>query len=67
MGDETRHWQEGKSMMFDDSLLHEAWNETDGVRVVLFLDIIRPMGFPLSLINSLFIKIISISPYIQDA
>ncbi len=67
VGNETRHWQEGKSMMFDDSFLHEAWNETDDVRVVLFLDIMRPMRFPLSIINSLLIKIISISPYIKDA
>ncbi|MEM9217066.1 MAG: aspartyl/asparaginyl beta-hydroxylase domain-containing protein [Cyanobacteria bacterium P01_F01_bin.150] len=64
---ETRHWQEGKSMMFDDSLNHEAWNETEGVRVVLFLDIMRPMRFPLSTINALLIKIIAMTPYIKDA
>ncbi|MDY7002950.1 MAG: aspartyl/asparaginyl beta-hydroxylase domain-containing protein [Cyanobacteriota bacterium] len=67
VGDETRHWEEGKSMMFDDSFPHEAWNETDGVRVVLFLDIMRPMRFPLSFFNELFMKLIAISPYIQDA
>ena len=67
VGDETRHWEEGKSMMFDDSFPHEAWNETDGVRVVLFLDIMRPMRFPLSILNELFMKLIAISPYIQDA
>ncbi|NEO55359.1 MAG: aspartyl/asparaginyl beta-hydroxylase domain-containing protein [Okeania sp. SIO3B5] len=67
VGDETRNWEEGKSMMFDDSFPHEAWNETDGVRVVLFLDIMRPMRFPLSVFNELFMKLIAISPYIQDA
>ncbi len=67
VGNETHHWEEGKTMIFDDSFPHEAWNETDDVRVVLFLDVMRPMGFPLSLINSLFINIIAISPYIQDA
>ncbi|MEB3340633.1 aspartyl/asparaginyl beta-hydroxylase domain-containing protein [Okeania sp.] len=67
VGNETRYWEEGKGMFFDDSFPHEAWNETDDVRVVLFLDIMRPMGFPLSKINSLLMKIIAISPYIQDA
>ena len=54
-------------MIFDDSFPHEVWNETDGVRVVLFLDVIRPMSFPLSILNELIIKIIAISPYVQDA
>ncbi|MDJ0555515.1 MAG: aspartyl/asparaginyl beta-hydroxylase domain-containing protein [Microcoleaceae cyanobacterium MO_207.B10] len=67
VADETHHWEEGKSMMFDDSFPHEAWNETDGVRVVLFLDVMRPMRFPASIFNELFMKLIAISPYIQDA
>jgi len=64
--DEVRHWEEGKCMLFDDSFPHEAWNETDGIRVVLFLDIVRPLRFPLSGINSLLIWLISISPYVRD-
>ena len=67
VGSKTRHWEEGKTMIFDDSFPHEVWNETDGVRVVLFLDVIRPMSFPLSILNELIIKIIAISPYVQDA
>lgn len=67
VGNETHYWEEGKSMMFDDSFPHEAWNETDDVRVVLFLDVMRPMRFPLSLFNEFFMKLIAISPYIQDA
>jgi len=34
---EEAHWTEGKSLVFDDGYTHEAWNGTDGVRVVLFL------------------------------
>ncbi|MGK7877857.1 MAG: aspartyl/asparaginyl beta-hydroxylase domain-containing protein [Xenococcaceae cyanobacterium] len=67
VADEIRYWEEGKSMMFDDSFPHEAWNETDGIRVVLFLDIVRPMRFPLSLFNHLFLQLIAWSPYVQDA
>ena len=34
-------WNEGKDVMFDDTFLHSAENNTDQTRVVLFLDIKR--------------------------
>lgn len=64
---EIRHWEEGKTMVFDDSYPHEAWNKTDEVRVVLFLDVVRPMSFPASLLNHLLINLIRWSPFIRDA
>lgn len=67
VGDETRCWQEGKSLIFDDSFPHEAWNETDGVRVVLFVDVLRPLPFPWSAINETAIRLIAESPFVQDA
>ena len=67
VADEVLHWEEGKGMMFDDSFPHEAWNKTDGVRVVLFMDIVRPMDFPLSWLNNILLKLIAISPFVQDA
>jgi beta-hydroxylase len=67
VGDDIRHWQEGKSLMFDDTFSHEAWNKTEEIRVVLFVDVVRPMGFPLSLLNQIILKLIAISPYIQSA
>lgn len=65
VGDEIRHWEEGKGMMFDDTFPHEVWNDTDEIRVVLFLDIVRPLAFPMSWFNRFFIWLISISPYVQ--
>jgi len=65
VGDEIQHWEEGKSMMFDDTFPHEVWNDTDEIRVVLFLDIVRPLHFPMSWFNQFFIWLISISPYVQ--
>ena len=38
VGDETRRWQSGKTLMFDDTHLHEAWNLTGEHRVVLIVD-----------------------------
>lgn len=36
---ETRQWKEGKCLIFDDFLLHEAWNHTASDRVVLIVDL----------------------------
>ena len=41
-GNETRAWEEGKLMIFDDSIEHEAWNNSNKTRVVLLFDIWRP-------------------------
>lgn len=63
--DEIRNWQEGKSMVFDDSFLHEAWNDSDEIRVVLFVDFERVLPFPLSVINKVVIYLLRKSPFIQ--
>lgn len=67
VGPDIRHWQEGHSLVFDDSFEHTAWNQTDQVRVVLFLDVVRPLQFPVSLLNQAVIKLFSWSPYVQGA
>ncbi len=67
VGQDFRHWREGASMVFDDTFNHEVWNETDETRVVLFVDVLRPLPFPESLINRAIVKAISWSPFILDA
>ena len=62
---QTVHWQEGKSLIFDDTFPHQVRNDTDGYRVVLFLDVARPLKFPLSLINWAIFQIGRFSPLIQ--
>lgn len=42
VGGETREWQEGRAFAFDDTIEHEAWNDSDQPRVVLILDIWNP-------------------------
>lgn len=63
---EVRHWENGKSLVFDDSYLHEAWNNSDEIRVVLFVDFIRPLPFPISLINRAIIWLLAKSPFIKN-
>jgi len=51
VGEEVRHWEEGRMLVFDDSHEHEVWNDTEGVRAVLLMYVIRPLPFPLSWLN----------------
>ena len=66
VGEDFRHWEEGKSLIFDDTYHHEVWNDTDGTRVVLFMDVVRPLRFPANLINAAVIGLIRRSPFIKD-
>jgi beta-hydroxylase len=67
VGPEFAHWEEGKVLVFDDGYPHQVWNDTSGTRVVLFLDIVRPLRFPVNLLNGLMLKLIAWSPFIRDA
>jgi aspartate beta-hydroxylase len=42
VGNEVREWEEGRAWVFDDTIEHEAWNESDRTRVILLFDIERP-------------------------
>jgi aspartyl/asparaginyl beta-hydroxylase (cupin superfamily) len=42
VGNQTREWELGKAMVFDDTIEHEAWNNSDKLRVVLIFDIWHP-------------------------
>ena len=39
---ETRKWEVGKALIFDDTIEHEAWNDSKEDRLVLIFDIWRP-------------------------
>jgi len=39
---QTRSWQEGKCLIFDDTVEHEAWNYSDANRIVLLIDFKNP-------------------------
>lgn len=42
VADDTRQWVPGKAWVFDDTIQHEAWNDSDQLRVVLIFDIWHP-------------------------
>lgn len=58
--DGTRYyWKDGEAVMFDETYLHFAENTTDVNRIILFLDVKRPVSFFLvDWVNELFSRIV---------
>jgi len=50
---EKYYWKNGEGIIFDDNYLHDAANESDEVRVVLWLDLRRKMPFYIAPLNRL--------------
>jgi aspartyl/asparaginyl beta-hydroxylase (cupin superfamily) len=46
VGDKTNYWRESKLFIFDDTLQHQSFNESDKARYCLFVDIARPSMVP---------------------
>ncbi len=38
VGGEKVEWQEGRILVFDDSFVHDVWNDSDELRIVLFFN-----------------------------
>ncbi|TQV87249.1 aspartyl/asparaginyl beta-hydroxylase domain-containing protein [Aliikangiella coralliicola] len=52
-------WKDGEAVMFDETFIHYANNQSDSNRIVLFIDVKRPVNFFLvDWVNTLFSKII---------
>jgi aspartate beta-hydroxylase len=43
VGNDTRPWRMGQAWVFDDTIEHEAWNDSDEVRVILIFDVWNPL------------------------
>lgn len=42
VGETTCEWRVGEAFVFDDTIEHEAWNDSDSLRVVLIVDLWAP-------------------------
>jgi len=42
VGGETREWRAGAAWVFDDTIEHEAWNDSDVPRAILIFDVWNP-------------------------
>ena len=43
VGNEHREWRMGEAWAFDDTIEHEAWNDSDETRVIMIFDIWNPL------------------------
>ncbi len=46
VGEVKHYWKDEKLFIFDDTLMHQSFNETDQIRYCLFVDILRPSMLP---------------------
>jgi beta-hydroxylase len=65
--DRILHWQEGRTLVFDDTFHHEVWNDSDQLRAVLLIQFRRPVGLLGRLVGGLFLLGIRHSQFVQDA
>lgn len=59
-------WHEGEWLVFDDTNRHQVWNESADPRVVLFLQVQRPMRLPGRIAARALIAIIRRTSFVQD-
>lgn len=58
VADEVRAWCAGESLLFDDRMEHEVLNSSAEHRVILIVDVLRPMPWPQHLVNRALIPVI---------
>ena len=59
------HWENGRGVIFDDTNLHDAANESDEVRVVLWLDVARKLPRALDVYNRALLKAVYYEPSVR--
>lgn len=57
IGQDKYSWRDGEDVMFDDTHFHEVTNNTNSVRIILFLDIERPQMGPMKFISKKMIEL----------
>lgn len=66
VGGETRGWENGKLLILDDTFPHQVWNNTAERRVVLLMQIRRPVRPLAHMLGSAFLGAVRYTGYIQD-
>ncbi|UXI68827.1 aspartyl/asparaginyl beta-hydroxylase domain-containing protein [Tahibacter amnicola] len=60
-------WNEGQALIIDDMYPHEVHNDTNGIRVVLFVDFDRPLRGWVRWMNKLILALAPLTPELQTA
>jgi ornithine lipid ester-linked acyl 2-hydroxylase len=67
VGSKIRSWESGRCLIFDDTYEHEVRNDTNQLRIVLFVDFKRPLPLWMHYINSMILEFIQRTPYVKNA
>jgi len=67
IGNDFYSWREGEALIFDDTFNHEVWNDTNGYRVVLFVDFARPLYQPFHWLNLRLLHFGALAPFLREA
>jgi len=59
-------WTEGKGVLWDDIYPHKVYNNTNQNRILLYMDVIRPIDGFLGVLNSTVIKLIQNSDIVKE-
>lgn len=43
VGSQVRSWEKGKAWVFDDTIEHDAWNDSNQIRIIMIFDIWNPL------------------------
>jgi beta-hydroxylase len=60
------NWTEGVGVLWDDTYPHKVYNNTKEIRVVIYMDIIRPLPNLLCKFNKFIVKLASNSQIVKD-
>ena len=58
---ENYSWRDGEGVMFDETFIHAAYNNTDKDRIILFCDVERPLRWKFARVINRFFKKIAVA------
>jgi hypothetical protein len=59
-------WTEGVGVLWDDTYPHKVYNNTDEIRVVIYMDVIRPLSWGLNALNRFILLLACNSKIVKD-
>lgn len=66
VNNEKFNWEEGDALIFDDTYIHEVYNNTSEPRIILFIDIRRPLHKNLYNLTTNILKYSSLNKMVKE-
>jgi beta-hydroxylase len=59
-------WTESVGVLWDDMYPHKVYNNTDEIRVIIYMDVVRPLRWGLNALNLFIIWLACNSKIVKD-